>query len=219
MTVVLLAGCGSGPSGPGAGATQDGNGAASCAAEIEYDGRTYLGHGELKREPATTGRVERGTRPGCDDGGGASGEERVQVAELADVPMARAVLVNGSFYVARDEPFPEQARPWFRAPRCDSEAPFELTGDWVSVQGPRRARFDGDLRTPYRAGVRVTDGPDSYLRTMIEVHATDETDPLLGPRDVKTALWRAGGQLIAEIECDGGRFRATSLRSTPGEKQ
>ncbi len=188
---------------------------ALCASLLEYDGHRYNGHGELKRDPATTGRVDAGTALGCDDGNGAAPDRQVQVAELADVAMDRAVLVEGTVYVRSDLPFPKTARAWFVAPACDSDRRFELRGDWLSVKSPHRPRFDGDLRPPYRLGVHVTGGPDEYVGATIQVHVTERTDPALGSKDVKTSLWEGGG-VVAQVQCEDGDFLANGLTSTPG---
>jgi hypothetical protein len=206
----LLAGCGQGRD-DGVGETGD----HSCAALLEYDGHRYVAHGELERDPATTGRMDRGVAPGCDDGGGVARDRRVEVAELTDLPRDRAVLVEGSLYVRADRPFPEAAKAWFVPPTCDRAGEFEVRGGWLSVQGPNRPRFDGDLRPPYRLGVHVTDGPAEYVGATIRIHATESTHPVLGPEDVKTSLWRGGG-VTAEVRCEGGRFLASSLTSTGG---
>ena len=110
----LLGGCGQGgdgtpPDDPAGGGAVAGE-AAACAALVEYRGHTYDGHGELRRDPATTGRVGTGTAPGCDDGGGSIEARTVEVAELADLPMSRALLVDGTLYVRSDRPFPASAR-------------------------------------------------------------------------------------------------------------
>ena len=66
-----------------------------------------------------------------------------------------------------------------------------------------------------RLEVHVTEGPREYVGATIRVHAHADTDPGLGPGDVKTSLWK-GGQVIAQVSCLDGRFRAHSLRSLPG---
>lgn len=190
-------------------------GEAVCAALVEYDGHTYDGHDVLRREPATTGRVGTGTAPGCDDGGGSTGARTVEVAELAGLPMTRAVLVDGTLYVRSDRPFPESARAWFRSPACDASEPFRLRGDWLGVQGSHPPRFDGDLRPPYRVELHVTDGPLDYLGATVQVRATEDTRPGLGPEDVGASLGQGGG-LVARVRCEEGPFLATALTSTPG---
>ena len=74
---VVLASCGSGDGG-GSGGT----GSSACAAVVVYQGHTYLGHGGVKRDPATTGRLVQGVLPSCDDSGGqdpAEPDQSVQV--------------------------------------------------------------------------------------------------------------------------------------------
>lgn len=205
--LAVLAGCSAHDGSPG--------GSASCAALLEYAGHVYSGYGDLVRDPATTGRVDDGVLPGCDDGNGATADEPAKVSELAGIPMARAVLVGGQLYVRRDRPFPEAARIWFQRPECEGRSAFELRGRWLTVQGPRKVRFDGDLRAPYRLDVHVTRGPQQYVGTTVTVHADEKTDPGLGPRDVKSSLWR-GGTVTAEVRCDDGRFVAETLDSQPG---
>ena len=188
-------------------------GAASCAAVVEYDGAAYYGHGDLKREPPVTGRVVRGIVPSCDDSGGqvpAEPAAAVELAELADLPLRTAVLLRGTLYVREGLVLPARAARWFRAPACATSGVFAVTGDWVSVTGPRELRFDGDLRPPYRVELRVTDGPSRYLGTTIRVHADSQTSPRLGERDVKASLWQ-GGQVAARVACSGRRFAAASL--------
>jgi hypothetical protein len=190
-------------------------GDAQCAALLEYDGHRYTGHGELKRDPDTTGRVESATALGCDDGNGVAPDRQVEAAELADVPVDRALLVQGTLYVRVDRPLPEAARAWFVPPACDRDGAFELRGDWLSVKGMHEPGFDGDLRPPYRVVVHVDDGPPKYVGTTIAIRATADTDPSLGPKDVKGSLWEGGG-LTAQVHCVGGGFVATGLTSTPG---
>jgi len=206
-TVPLFAGCISPVTG-------DRAGEASCAAVIVYGGVTYWGHGELKRDPATTGRHVTGMIPSCDDSGGQEPPERdeaVHVAELVDVPLETAFRWGDSIFIREGRELPAATRVWFRAPRCTTSTEFELVADWVGVTGPRRPRFDGDLRPPYRLQVHVTKGPDEYVGATIAVHADAATDPTLGPEDVKASLWQ-GGQVIARVKCDAGRFQALSLR-------
>jgi hypothetical protein len=202
----VLAACSSGGS--------RGGGSAVCPAKVLYGGHTYWGVGELKRDPATTGRRVKAVLPSCDDSGGqepADPDTRVDVDVLADVPAETAVLWNGSVYLRDGRELPAPARLWFRAPRCTTDGQFDLIGDWLGVIGPKPPRSDGDLRPPYRLEVHVTSGPDAYAGTTIQVHADAATDPRLGPNDVKTSLWN-GGQVAARVDCVGGRFHAVSLR-------
>jgi hypothetical protein len=210
----VLAGCtqGTGPeTSLRASADADRGAAGLCPALLDYRGHRYTGHGELLRDPTTTGQFDTGSVPSC--AGGA--DRKVQVAELAEIPSRRAVLVDGTLYVRADRPFPDAARRLFEAPTCRTTGRFTVRGAWLSVQGPREPRFDGDLRAPYRLGVHVEHGPPRYRSTTIQIRATTRTAPTLRPRDVKSSLWR-GGDLIAEVRCIGHSFSATSLTSTPG---
>ena len=192
-------------------------GSAACPAVVMRHGHTYWGVGQVKRDPATTGRLVDAVVPACDDSGGqrpVEPDEPVQVHELADVPVGTAVLRDGRVYLREGRELPSVAQPWFRAPRCTSEDEFGLTADWLGVTGPNTPRFDGDLRPPYRLEVHVVEGPRAYVGATVLVHADATTEPGLGPRDVKTSLWR-GGRVIARVTCVHGRFHAVSLRTPP----
>lgn len=207
--VAALGGCAQGDGSGSAG------GDSSCAALIDYAGHRYAAHGELVRTPDTTRRTDSATAPGCDDGNGAAPARQVKVAELVDIPRSRAVLVAGELYVRVDRPFPEEAREWFQAPRCRTRGHFEIGGEWIDVQEDDRRRVDGDLRPPYRVGVRVTDGPRDYVGTTIAIRATTGTEPDLDRDDLRTSLWEGGG-VQATVHCVAGTFVATALTSTPG---
>lgn len=204
----LLSSCGDAERG------RQGEPSAVCAAAVEYDGRTYVGYGDLKRFPATTGRIVTGTIPGCDDGHGVGRAESVDVHELRAIGIERAVLVNDALYVREDTPLPGPARSWFRSPRCVGEAPFELTGRWLGVTGGPEPRFDGDIRPPYYLQVEVKAGARPYVGTKLSIHATTQTEPLLTTDDVKTSLWKRG-LLSASVHCEGDDFVADELRTTP----
>ncbi|MFC4785317.1 DUF6281 family protein [Nocardioides sp. MAHUQ-72] len=190
-------------------------GSASCVAALVHDGHTYTEHGDLRRDPPTTGRVVDAVVPACDDSGGqeaAGDDEPVEAAELAGVPTDTALLLDGGVYVRTGASLPAAASAWFRPPRCTRSGEFELTADWLGVTGPRRPRFDGDIRPPYRLEVHVTEGPQEYVGTRVTVRADAATDPALGPRDVESSLWQ-GGQVVARVRCDGGHFAAVTLHT------
>jgi hypothetical protein len=186
---------------------------ADCAAVLVLDGHDYIGTGELKQDPATTARRVDASVPACDDLGHDSlpPDEEVEVAVLADVPTDTAVLWNGTVYLRDGAEMPTVVRSWFRETRCGSSAPFDLTGDWLGVTGPKEPRFDGDLRAPYTLSVHVTEGPAAYVGATLRLRADAGTDPGIGPADVKSSLWE-GGQVAARVTCVDGRFRAVSLR-------
>lgn len=190
-------------------------GSASCAAVLVYDGHTYLGNGGVKRDPEVTSRSMPAVLPGCNDTGGqseAEKEEPVRVHELAEVAPSTAVFFQGSIYVRKGRDLPKQTQRWFRAPRCGNAGTFEVTGDWLGVTMPKKARFDGDIRLPYRLEMHVTSGPTRYVGTTITVRATEATDPALTPADVKASLWK-GGQVSASVQCADRHFEALALHT------
>ena len=202
MVLAGLSGCSGGDAG-----------SASCAASIVYDGHTYWGRGGVKRDPEVTGRSMPAVLPGCDDSGGQSEAEpdvSVRVDELADVASSTAVLWHGSIFIRDERDLPQETQRWFRAPRCGTAGTFEVTGDWLGVTGPKKPRFDGDIRPPYRLEVHVTSGPTRYVGATIMVRATEATDPALTPADVKASLWQ-GGQVSASVQCADGHFAALAL--------
>lgn len=207
---LLLAGCStSATTEPGV------HGSAACAAIVEYDGQRYLGHGGLDRVPGTTGRTEKGVAPGCDDtfDGDVPEDREVVVEQLEDVPLDVAFLVDGSVYVREGRELPDETRAWFVPPSCEEAGSFEVAGAWLGVQGGPEPRFDGDIRPPYRLEVSIEDGPAAYVDTTVEIHANEQTEPLLTTKDVKQALW-SPGTLTAEVHCEDGRFVADGLRTS-----
>ncbi len=195
-------------------AAEDGHGESSCAAIILHQGHTYFGYGELKRDPATTGRQVTATIPSCDDSGGQESVEpskTIHVAELVNVPLETAFRWDDSIFIREGRKLPDVTRTWFRAPGCATAGTFELVGGWLGVTGPKKPRFEGDLRAPYRLQVHVTEGPNAYVGTTIAVHADATTDVTLSPNDVKRSLWRSGDVAVV-VTCDAGRFQALSLR-------
>jgi hypothetical protein len=189
-------------------------GSASCAAVLVYEGHTYLGNGGVKRDPEVIGRSMPAVVPGCNDTdqSEAQQDEPVRVDELADVAPSTAVFFQGSIYVREGRDLPEQTQRWLRAPRCDTAGTFNVTGDWLGVTGPKKPRFDGDIRLPYRLEVHVTSGPTRYVGTTITVRATEATDPALAPADVKASLWK-GGQVSALVQCADQHFEALALHT------
>jgi hypothetical protein len=135
------------------------------------------------------------------------------VQRLRDLPPEQAFLSHGQLYVRDDGDVPEAARAWFAPVRCTGVGAFELTGRWVGVESPHEARFDGDVRPPYRITAWVVAGPAEYVDSQVVVHATDATDPQLGPEDVKQSLWQ-GGDVITQVHGRDGRFVADALSTS-----
>ena len=123
-----------------------------------------------------------------------------------------AVYFQGAIYVRDGRHLPKRTQRWFRASRCDMPGRFEVTGDWLGVRGPKKPRFDGDIRVPYRVEMHVTSGPARYVGATITVRATESTDPTLTPADVKASLWR-GGRVTASVRCADRKFTALALHT------
>jgi hypothetical protein len=218
-TVGLLAGCAAGVE-PGARprpadrspetamGTTTGTSRASCPAVVEHGGATYLGHGDLRRDPPTTGRRVPGVLPACDEA--VEQDRPVQVAELVDVPLGTAFVWHGTVFVREGRELPAVARSWFEEPRCTHDGELRLVGDWLGVEAARPPRFDGDLRAPYRLEMHVTSGPQQYVAATVTVRVTARTEPRLRPEDVRASLWE-GGEVAALVRCEGGRFEARSV--------
>lgn len=209
LLTLTLAGCSGTPGTPGS------PGDASCPDLADYHGGRYGGYGELQRVPATTGPAGTATRVTCDDGNGASAAEEMDVLRLRDVPLERAFLSHGQLYVRDGLDLPPEARAWFARTTCDDTGRFEVTGRWLGVESAREVRFDGDIRPPYRITAWLSDGPAAYVGTRVTVHVTAQTDPQLGPQDVKRSLWE-GGQVTALVHCEQGRFVADGLTTPAG---
>lgn len=193
------------------------DGDASCAAVLEVDGVRFVGTGELRRTPETTGRTVPAVQPGCDDSGGqddaGSADEPVEADVLADVAPDVAVLLSGTLYVRDGEPVPTAVRTLLTPPLCTSAGTVELSGDWLGVMTSREPRFDGDLRVPYRLEVRVVEGPAVYVGTTLDLRVNDDAAATLTPDDVRTSLWQ-GGRLTAEVRCDEQqRFEVVAART------
>ena len=191
----------------------------SCVARLVVDGREYTGTGGLVREPDVTGEEVEATLPGCNDTGGEDAPDEAVIAFALDgIDPQTALLFGSDVYISegspQDEHLSELLRHWRSVPACETAGPFTLSGDWLGVRGPHEPDVDGDIRAPYRLTMHVDDGPEQYVRTQVVVRVTASTTPALDQDDVETSLW-AGGTVTAEVECDGRRFVAVSVSSSP----
>jgi hypothetical protein len=234
LGAVLLAGCGSATSEGGGRPTVDPGGpdrpAASCADVLRYSGADYLGHGSPDRDPQLSGVTGEGTRPGCDDGGGAVGDDTVQVHELAGISPEDAVESDNRIYLAQGsglhalamEDMPEAVQLLFAPVDCDLDGSFTVAGDWLEAPGAQDSPGDeagpDPLLPPYQVVLRVdstSPAAAAYDRTLVNVRVEQQTDPPLTHHDVATALW-TGGRISATAHCDQEHhFVADSLTATP----
>lgn len=198
----------------------DGQSFASCAARLLVDGDEYTGMGGLVRDPETTGEEIQAVMPGCSDTNavGIPPDETVAAQVLAGIEPDTALFFDAAIYIRegrlQDEQLQERLRYWRTEPTCDSAGTFTLVGGWLGVKGAHDPEHDGDIQLPYRVLMHVDAGPAAYVRTQLTVHASTRTDPALGPDDVTASLWK-GGAVTAEVRCEGDRFSALTLRSSP----
>ena len=197
-----------GASGPTLGETT--RSSASCAAVLRVDGKDYLGTGGLRRDPPVTGEEIEAVLPGCNDTGGeAQPGETVSAQVLSEVDSDTALLFNGDVYVREGSEAPD-LRTGARRPRATPTAPSSsrARGSGSRVRTSRSRTATSSF--PYRITMHVDEGPDEYERAQVVVHAGAETNPALGPDDVKSTLW-TGGTVTAQVRCDGDKFAATAL--------
>jgi hypothetical protein len=188
---------------------------ASCPYVVKFDGLTWSTIGSEK-SPVTEGTLGEGVVPRCDDGNGVSEERTVQVDRIQGVDPTRAVAVNGEILLPVDgEGLPPGLLDAQRAVRCTLDGKVELLGQWTGVVSRREARFDGDVRPPYRidfetSDPRVTDG---YARVLIQAQGTTESRPLK-PQQVEALLGSDADDLLT-AHCAGPRFVVDRLRAAP----
>lgn len=204
---VLLAGC--------AGAVSSGSG--SCAATLDFDGRTYSGYGDVKTLPPKSQTLGRGTIPRCDDD---DSSQTVRVRALAGFDPAVAVVVGEEdIYIADDlEQFPERINAYFDQVECSTSGPFRVEGQWMAISPRPRPSESRPLeapspyikrKPPYHITVLVQDGAnggDKYRRSYVDIKVTPATTSTLDGEDMKVA-----GTVIAHLHCDGTDFVAEAV--------
>lgn len=188
------------------GRTGTGAGEASCAALLEFEGRTYVGHGEPLRRPRPGRLLGTGTA-GC---GGAD----LEVRALPGVDPTVAVLTDEGLYVSGAvRSLPARVAELDRPVRCTGSGTSSVTGDWVSMEGPMPAR-DNELTPPYVAVLKVGRGDwlprDRWETVTIRVRVTAGTSGGTDPSLAEYAL-RGSEPVTATVHCDGGDWVADSL--------
>ena len=187
---------------------------------LDYRGDRYTSAGDLARLPTAVGTAGQATYPPCDDTGGrlpSGGGGQVSVGRIRGVDPGTAFLANGRLWLHRDV----TSLPGFvRASRlpvpCTLRGPVTVSGTWLSVESPRRVRFDGDVRPPYR--IELASGtpsvvPAGYQSVVLSVAGTRDTRTAT-PAEVRRTL-QSGDPVDVEVHCDGRRFVADSLAASP----
>ncbi|GAA1933762.1 hypothetical protein [Nocardioides marmoribigeumensis] len=186
-------------------------GSADCGYVVRWDGRRWTGIG-IDRSPVAGDTLGQGAVLGCDEGRGRIPDEPVVVRSVRGVDAREAILVGGEVLLPEGSTTLPGALRGAREPvRCDLEGTARLAGRWTGATGPRKVRFDGDLRPPYRidfvtSDQRVTDG---WASVVLHARATATSRPLR-PAEVKAMLWHEGEEVLT-AHCVDGRFVADSI--------
>jgi hypothetical protein len=191
----------------------------SCAATLDFDGRTYSGYGDVKTLPPKSQTLGRGTIPRCDDDPDVP-PETVRVRALAGSDPAVAVVVGEEdIYIADDlEQFPDRIQAYFDQVECSTDGPFRVKGQWTAISPRPRASESRPLeaaspyikrKPPYHITVLVQDGAnggDKYRRSYVDIKVTPATTSTLDGEDMKVA-----GTVIVHLHCDGTDFVADAV--------
>ena len=188
-----------------------GGGGAACAFVVRWEGRTWTGIGS-DRTPVTGEVLGEGVVPRCDDGNGASEQRQVEVRRIRGVDPAQAVVVNGAILLPDDaEGLPRGLEDAQRPVVCRLAGTVELVGRWTGVVSSREARFDGDVRAPYRIDF-VTEDPrvtEGYARVRLEARGTVRSRPLRAEQ--VQALLGGESEDLLTTHCRGERFVVDAL--------
>ena len=203
----LLAGCSGGPLAGGD------NGAASCAAILHWQGRTYWGMGTAIK-PRDGAKLGSGQYPPCNDTGGTGGRPKdVDVHRIPGVAPSEAVQTDGFVFVRNSSRLPAKVQALVHAPECTSQTSGAVVAVWGGVDSKYRQKFDGDIgQPPYRLELFVRRGPPRLRRAQIIVRVSGSTDGvLLTPDDVRHVLW-TGGTLSLDLGCSAdGHYRVLRI--------
>lgn len=182
---------------------------------MSHDPHAHRHRRDGVRDSGLTGRTVSATAVWCDDGGrDLQPDTPLEASVLAGIEPSLALFADGMLYVREGAEPPAWTERWFTVPSCRSAGTFEIAGEWTGVDPSREARFDGDLRLPYRVFMHVDRGPRRYVGAQVKLRATASTRPALGPTDVRTALWESG-RVTARVRCHAGSFKAVELHSVP----
>jgi hypothetical protein len=186
---------------------------------LQFHGRDYEGV-SVAVAPEAGRDLGDGVSPPCNDSGATPGAPgRVPLAELAGVSTKDAVLVRGRddvVMVRRGlDPIPPEVRRLMSAPACASaDVPLRLEGPWLGIIGAD-GKTEIDLVPPYDVDVRVRSASsDRYLRAELALRVPTELGRPITRDDIHRALWHPG-IVSAQVHCDGGRFVADEITTTP----
>lgn len=206
----------------GSGDTSGGVGSATCAAILEFDGHTYLGHGFPVRVPRTDQNLGTGTMPDCADTPVDTVEPdvHVRVRRIPGVDPHTAVFADEAVWIRKSiGTMPQELRDLFRPVACTRPSTIRgtMTGEVLNGGGLMEGSHHVEL--PYTARFVADHGStlplQRYSQVEIPVRVTAETK---GGDDValtRAVLWD-GAPAALTVKCDGPHFVATAIhRRTP----
>jgi hypothetical protein len=204
---IVLGGCG--------GNATSGEGEASCALVVRYQGQTYGGVG-VEVAPREGKRLGTGVLPGCEEG---EPDEEIEVAEIEGVPPEIALVWHkdfGTVFISErvDRLAPELKR-FMNAPKCDPhDEPIDLAGPWLGILGADGENEVG-MVPPYDLEFFVQETTTSrYERAFLTVRVPEHLGRPLTRGDLRASLWE-GGTIELTVGCRDGRYVAEGVSAHP----
>lgn len=191
----------------------DGSDAASCAAELNFAGRTYVADGALLNLPRSGKRLGEASRPGCSEGGGSSPSATVAVNAVPGTDPTKALLGDNEVWIAKGlTPAPPSIAAFNRQLPCSATQPATLGGTLAGYEGPDLstqgpASYTLVVQADWGTAVRLRD----YSWATIRLRVTPETTGSTDARFIRRALVEEG-RVAALVVCTEHRFTAATLR-------
>lgn len=197
-----------------AGPTQDNPGDAQCPSVLTYQGRTYVGQGDLVRVPRAGEPAGSGVLPaGCGES-----QRSIEVFSVAGVSSATAVGTDEGVWLAETvTSLPPELRALRQEVPCRGSGQHQVAGTWVSADGPQPEQ-DYVYSAPYVAVVKADQGDilplDDWALLTVRLQVTKATVRGTDSGLIKATL---GGdaRLLATVHCSGSAFVVDSLDQLP----
>ena len=193
---------------------------AACAFLVDYEGRIYAGWG-VQVAPREVRPVGTGVLLGCDDGNGASRDEKIELAEIDGVSPAVALAWrgHGDTVLIRDgidyDRLPPALSRLQQAPRCaPRDEPIQLSGPWLGITG-LDGRREREVVPPYHLEIYVEESSAKrYERAFLSVRVPARLGRPLTRADIRSSLWE-GGTIEVGVGCANGRYVAKRVEAKP----
>lgn len=181
-----------------------------CAATMRFDGREYVGHGEVLRTPRLGDSIGTAATPDCNDFPGST----FDVFAIPGVPPSEAVFGDdGTWLRADPTSVPSEVREIQRLVTCTGTGRRVLAGRLVGHIGPPPTA-DYHAKAPYVAVFVADQGEHlplvAYSSVTVRLRVRDKTVGGEDPDLVRAGLER-GQRLTATVQCAGKAFEALSL--------